>query len=193
MPPSTHLSLLLLFCLPSPPVSADHYDVRCKCVCPNPSVVNATHTERKLYIKNVPPSHCNCPSVVMVDSGLSAADTDSFCPRCVCRYEQRNIGVIKVVVVMVICVIGLLTVYMGFLTLLDPYLTKKKQTAYREHREEEDRGDSQSGTDATNSADEVAMRPRVAVLQRVGTQQDRWKRQVQDQRRRIYDQHIMLN
>ena len=31
----------------------------------------------------------------------------------------------------------LLTVYMGFLTLLDPYLTKKKQTAYREHREEE--------------------------------------------------------
>ena len=58
---------------------------------------------------------------------------------------------------------------------------------------------------------------KVAVLQRVGTQQvlysvnmgfhtvlvnkplvtlvtqDRWKRQVQDQRRRIYDQHIMLN
>ena len=32
---------------------------RCKCVCPNPSVVNATHTERKLYIKNVPPRFGN--------------------------------------------------------------------------------------------------------------------------------------
>lgn len=158
-------------------------------------MVNATHTERKLYIKNVPPSHCNCPNVVIVEEGLSEADTDSFCPRCICRYEQRNTGVIKVVVGMVICVISLLTIYMGFLYFLDPILTKRRQGAYKEHMEEEDREGTDSGTDGMGSAEEVAMRSRVrvAVLQRVGSQQDRWKRQVQEQRRHIYDQHTMLN
>ncbi|GFW61812.1 uncharacterized protein CG1161 [Trichonephila clavipes] len=40
------------------------------------------------------------------------------------------------------------------------------------------------------------LRPRVSstnVLNRVGEQQDKWKRQVQEQRRNIYDRHTMLN
>lgn len=95
---------------------------------------------------------------------------------------------------MVLCVISLLTVYMAFLHLLDPWLTKRRQTAYKQHAEEEEPG-ADSSTDGANSADEVAMSNRIKgdVLQRVGSQQDRWKRQVQDQRRRIYDQHTMLN
>ena len=43
----------------------------------------------------------------------------------------------QVVVGMVLCVISLLTVYMAFLHLLDPWLTKKRQTAYKQHAEEE--------------------------------------------------------
>lgn len=31
------------------------------------------------------------------------------------------------------------------------------------------------------------------VLNRVGHQQDKWKRQVREQRRNIYDRHAMLN
>lgn len=31
------------------------------------------------------------------------------------------------------------------------------------------------------------------VLNRVGHQQDKWKRQVREQRRNIYDRHTMLN
>jgi len=31
------------------------------------------------------------------------------------------------------------------------------------------------------------------VLNRVGHQQSKWKRQVQEQRRNIYDRHTMLN
>ena len=39
-------------------VLGDHYDVRCKCVCPNAGIINATSQEaetRRIYIKNVPP------------------------------------------------------------------------------------------------------------------------------------------
>lgn len=31
------------------------------------------------------------------------------------------------------------------------------------------------------------------VLNRVGHQQDKWKRQVKEQRKNIYDRHTMLN
>lgn len=34
---------------------------------------------------------------------------------------------------------------------------------------------------------------RANVLNRVGHQQDKWKRQVREQRRHIYDRHTMLN
>ena len=39
-------------------VTADHYDVRCKCVCPNLGIINTTSVvaeSRRIYIKNVPP------------------------------------------------------------------------------------------------------------------------------------------
>lgn len=38
-----------------------------------------------------------------------------------------------------------------------------------------------------------AMGVRSNVLNRVGHQQDKWKRQVREQRRNIYDRHTMLN
>ena len=45
--------------------SGNHYDVRCKCVCPNPGIINLNTTdptaeERRLYIRNVAPSRCDC-------------------------------------------------------------------------------------------------------------------------------------
>ena len=43
----------------------------------------------------------------------------------------------QVVVGMVLCVISLLTMYMAFLHLLDPWLTRRRQTAYKQHAEEE--------------------------------------------------------
>lgn len=38
-----------------------------------------------------------------------------------------------------------------------------------------------------------SMSVRGNVLNRVGHQQDKWKRQVKEQRRNIYDRHTMLN
>lgn len=62
---------------------------------------------------------------------------EAFCPRCVCRYEQRNTVIIKVVVIMILCVIGFLTLYMGYLFFIDPIFVKWKQNSYRQQKEEE--------------------------------------------------------
>ncbi|KAG8194251.1 hypothetical protein JTE90_024580 [Oedothorax gibbosus] len=166
--------------------NAQYEDVRCKCICPSPEVVKGNKTERKLYIANVVPSQCKCEGVVMpqADEFLRAKEKE-FCPRCECRYERRNTTTIFVVVIIIIWLISLLTVYMLFLMCLDPLLNKRR-TAYQKHTNEE-----------VNLAEPPhPLRPRVAstnVLNRVGEQQDRWKRQVQEQRRNIYDRHTMLN
>ncbi|KAJ8951351.1 hypothetical protein NQ318_009287 [Aromia moschata] len=74
---------------------------------------------------------------------------------------------------------------MAFLIILDPLLNKRIKGNYQEH---------------TNEEDEIAPGPmshnmsvRGNVLNRVGHQQDKWKRQVKEQRRNIYDRHTMLN
>merc|ERR1712013_810322 len=168
----TLLSLFLLITS----VSCDHYDVRCKCVCPNPGVINASsaHLERKLYIKNVPPSHCDCLNVVIPSLYVEEEHQklpEAFCPRCVCRYEQRNTTVIKVVVVMIICVISLLVLYMGYLLLIDPVILRWKQNSYRQHKEEEDNDDISTVSSREDDITVMTSRGRLgrsAVLQRVG-------------------------
>ncbi|OAD53434.1 hypothetical protein WN48_09989 [Eufriesea mexicana] len=57
---------------------------------------------------------------------------------------------------------------------------------YHEHNNEEDDSSTAPGTFH-------AMGERGNVLNRVGHQQDKWKRQVREQRRNIYDRHTMLN
>ena len=56
---SRELLLLLTFLLWQVS-TADHYDVRCKCVCPNVGIINLNTTspsteERRVYIRNVAP------------------------------------------------------------------------------------------------------------------------------------------
>ena len=143
-------------------VHGNHYDVRCKCVCPNLGIINASSISesdtRRIYIKTVEPrwgvdddildihwshsSHCNCHNVVIPSLNVEDAVTDSrlpesLCPRCVCRYEQRNTLIIKVVVILIIFIITFLTLYMGYLLFIDPIFVKWKQSSYRQQREEE--------------------------------------------------------
>lgn len=167
-------------------------DKRCKCVCPSPSaVINSTigsHSDRKLYIANVPPNKCNCDGVILPRVGDEIKGKEQeFCPRCECKYENRNTTIIKVVVIIVIWVIMLLVVYMGFLICLDPLLNKRAKASYQEHTNEDDEGSVSPG----GSAHQMGVRGN--VLNRVGHQQDKWKRQVREQRRNIYDRHTMLN
>lgn len=60
-----------------------------------------------------------------------------FCPRCECKYQNRNTTVIKVGVIIVIWVISVLVIYMAFLIILDPLLNKRIKGNYQEHTNEE--------------------------------------------------------
>ncbi|XP_015181118.1 PREDICTED: syntaxin-7-like [Polistes dominula] len=174
---------------------AQYDDKRCKCICPSlSSVINTTQPslDRLIFIINVPPSQCKCEDVVLPKLGDQIKTKEEiFCPRCDCKYENRNTTIIKIVVIIVIWVISLLVIYMLFLICLDPLLNKRihKNTTnigYHEHNNEEDDASVAPGSSHP-------MGERGNVLNRVGHQQDKWKRQVREQRRNIYDRHTMLN
>ena len=157
-------------------------DNRCICLCPHLALPNVTHPPP--YIKDVPPNLCNCENVILPQISLKEEKAAAFCVRCDCKYENRNTGIIKVVVIIVIWIISLLVVYMLFLICLDPLLNKRAQSSYTEHTNED-----LSGGEGVSHA----MGVRSNVLNRVGHQQDKWKKQVREQRRNIYDRHTMLN
>ncbi len=109
-------------------VSCQYDDVRCKCLCPIASVVtNETKSTRKLYIGNVPPNQCNCDFVVLPQLTVEVqGKAKEFCPRCECKYESRNTAIIRFFVIFIIGIISFLVVYMIFLSLLDPWIHKRK-------------------------------------------------------------------
>ncbi|EEZ99657.2 uncharacterized protein CG1161 [Tribolium castaneum] len=186
------LALLCIFsCCVFLSQAQSYDDKRCKCICPSiSSVTNSTetsHMARIMYITNVPPKKCNCDGVILPRIGRELQGKEQeFCPRCECKYENRNTGIIKVVVIIVIWVISILVIYMAFLIILDPLLNKRIKGSYQEHTNEDDEA-SAAGPMYHN------MSLRGNVLNRVGHQQDKWKKQVKEQRRNIYDRHTMLN
>ena len=117
----------------------------------------------------------------------------------------------KVVVIVVIWVISILVIYMGFLQCLDPILNGNKRAGtvrggastssgglgvgYQEHRDEDDEEPGEGGGATPLQAMQGAEGPAPGrdVINRLGNQQTKWKRQVQEQRRNIYDTHRMLN
>lgn len=166
-------------------IEAQSYeDARCLCTC---TIRNGTQRYKKFHITNVPPNN-DCDGVV-----ITAIDdktrNEELCPRCECKYESRNTTIIKVVVAIVIWIISLLVIYMFFLLCLDPILNKRVKSNYVEHTNEED--DTTSVGPTVSSSHQMGVRGN--VLNRVGHQQDKWKRQVREQRKNIYDRHTMLN
>ncbi|KAJ8922347.1 hypothetical protein NQ315_004290 [Exocentrus adspersus] len=185
------IGIITLLCICSTSKAQSYEDKRCKCICPSiSSVTNSSetgHASRIMYITNVPPDMCNCDGVILPRIGKEIFGKEQeFCPRCECKYENRNTTIIKVVVIIVIWVISILVIYMAFLIILDPLLNKRIKGSYQEHTNEEDEI-SAAGPMSHH------MSVRGNVLNRVGHQQDKWKRQVKEQRRNIYDRHTMLN
>jgi len=197
-----------------------HQDTRCNCICPDPSVsqaesINANADNlpndpaehigdrRSIYINStVSPDDCNCPKVVLIHLNLTDAQADSFCPRCSCKYQTRSLATIKVVVILVVWVVLLLLFYMAFLSLLEPILSKKRcaglpgldrNISYSEHHDATESDDASSTGPTDTEGTQMNTYGAEGIVNRLGSQASKWKRQVQEQRRNIYDRHAMLN
>ena len=205
------LYVLILTILPLVYGHALHQDSRCNCICPDPIISQAGSSieesgavigdRRTIYINStVSPEQCTCPNVVLIHLNLTDAQADSFCPRCLCKYQTRSLTVIKVVVILVLWVCCLLLFYMAFLSILEPILSKKRaiglpginrDVGYTEHHDSIGTGGAES--DIEHEATQMRTYGGEGVINRLGSQQSRWKLQVQEQRRNIYDRHAMLN
>ncbi|MPC34964.1 Transmembrane protein 9B [Portunus trituberculatus] len=93
--------LLPFLLLSAVSAEVEYDDRRCICFCPNPSVVNGTAgngttSNRLVYREPVPPSSCNCDSMVLPRvADMIRGHEQEFCPRCECKYESRNSTTIK--------------------------------------------------------------------------------------------------
>ncbi|XP_055023456.1 proton-transporting V-type ATPase complex assembly regulator TMEM9 [Misgurnus anguillicaudatus] len=154
-------------------------DVRCKCICPP-----YRNIKGHIYNKNVSQKDCNCLHVVE-PMPVPGHDVEAYCLLCECKYEERSSNTIKVTIIIYLSVVGALLLYMLFLLLVDPLIRKHDPYTMPLHNEEE-------------SED---VRPRVegaqgrgnTVLERVEGAQQRWKKQVQEQRKTVFDRHKLLS
>uniref|UniRef100_A0A3Q2ZRB1 Transmembrane protein 9 n=1 Tax=Kryptolebias marmoratus TaxID=37003 RepID=A0A3Q2ZRB1_KRYMA len=147
-------------------------DVRCKCICP-PYRNNSGH----IYNKNVTQKDCTCLHVVE-PMPVPGHDVEAYCLLCECKYEERSSTTIKVTIIIYLSVVGALLLYMLFLLLVDPLIRKHDPYTQPLHNEE----DSESAAARGNT-----------VLERVEGAQQRWKKQVQEQRKTVFDRHKLLS
>uniref|UniRef100_A0A1I7ZH07 TMEM9 protein n=1 Tax=Steinernema glaseri TaxID=37863 RepID=A0A1I7ZH07_9BILA len=204
--PHPLILLIVLFCS-FHAAKANFEDTRCRCVCPSSkhfsenSTVDDNH--RRYYTKtNINPNVCNPQNVVKEDviGIVDPSHLDAFLANCDCKYESRNTVMLKVVVIFVICVVVVLVTYMLFLMCLDPMFRRQKQSIpYRHHNDEVEENifarSSQSSSGGDGCSPPVNMRPRPnnSVLERVEAEQNKWARKVEEQRRKIFTDHTMLN
>ncbi|XP_077452374.1 proton-transporting V-type ATPase complex assembly regulator TMEM9 [Stigmatopora argus] len=154
-------------------------DVRCKCICPPYRNITGN-----IYNRNVSQKDCNCLHVVD-PMPVPGHDVEAYCLLCECKYEERSSNTIKVTIIIYLSVVGALLLYMLFLLLVDPLI--RKHDAYTQPLHNED--------------DSEEMRPRMSssqargntVLERVEGAQQRWKKQVQEQRKTVFDRHKLLS
>ncbi|XP_078405324.1 transmembrane protein 9B isoform X2 [Cetorhinus maximus] len=177
-------SLLCLLVLAKSEENKNFEDIRCKCICP-PYKDNAGH----IFNKNVSQKDCDCLHVVD-PMPVAGQDVEAYCLRCECKYEERSTVTIKVTIIIYLSILGLLLLYMIYLTMVEPLL-KKHLLRSRLLQNEDDFGDTQPFA----NAHEVLSRSRSRsnVLNKVEYAQQRWKRQVQEQRKSVFDRHVVLS
>ncbi|XP_010224122.1 PREDICTED: transmembrane protein 9B [Tinamus guttatus] len=160
-------------------------DVRCKCICPP----YKDHSGR-IYNKNVSQKDCDCLHVVE-PMPVPGPDVEAYCLRCECKYEERSSVTIKVTIIIYLSILGLLLLYMVYLTLVEPILKRRLFGHSQLIQSDEDIGDHQP---FANAHDVLARsRSRANVLNKVEYAQQRWKLQVQEQRKSVFDRHVVLS
>uniref|UniRef100_A0A8I5NUQ2 TMEM9 domain family member B n=8 Tax=Simiiformes TaxID=314293 RepID=A0A8I5NUQ2_PAPAN len=160
-------------------------DVRCKCICP-PYKENSGH----IYNKNISQKDCDCLHVVE-PMPVRGPDVEAYCLRCECKYEERSSVTIKVTIIIYLSILGLLLLYMVYLTLVEPILKRRLFGHSQLIQSDDDIGDHQP---FANAHDVLARsRSRANVLNKVEYAQQRWKLQVQEQRKSVFDRHVVLS
>lgn len=188
------LVILVATLVASSQAGDEFYDYRCICVCPSFTVIGEQETNRKIYVDILNKDNCSCENVLKSWKPNKTEMLKTFCPRCNCNFEVRNTTTMKIVVIIIICILALLFIYMGFLLCLDPLMNRRSQN-YQEQRNEDIIMNSDSRTPEAD--DQPFANPTTStksnVINRVTQEQSKWKRQVQEQRRTVYDKHTMLN
>ncbi|XP_016317509.1 proton-transporting V-type ATPase complex assembly regulator TMEM9 isoform X1 [Sinocyclocheilus anshuiensis] len=154
-------------------------DVRCKCIWPPYRNISG-----HIYKKNVSQKDCNCLHVVE-PMPVPGHDVEAYCLLCECKYEERSSNTIKVTIIIYLSVVGALLLYMLFLLLVDP-LIRKHDPYTMPLQNEEDSEDVKPRVDGSQGHGNT-------VLERVEGAQQRWKKQVQEQRKTVFDRHKLLS
>ncbi|KAM8830095.1 proton-transporting V-type ATPase complex assembly regulator TMEM9 [Synchiropus picturatus] len=110
-------------------------------------------------------------------------DVEAYCLLCECKYEERSTNTIKVTIIIYLSMVAALLLYMLFLLLVDPLIRKRDPYIQQLHNEEEEMRPQPGGSQARGNT----------VLERVEGAQQRWKKQVQEQRKTVFDRHKLLS
>jgi len=186
-------------------------DERCSCKCPEVAEVfgdnstislNNDFPTRKIYINStVKAVDCDCEHVIQPVLSLDISQMEKLCPRCRCTHEERSTTTIKVVVILILWILCILAVYLLYLVCVDP-MFKAKQVVTRRglssnlpYQQQEDDNVIDNDVTATplRSYGGVMDHRSGGMVNRLGRETDRWKRQVEIQRLSVYDRHTMLN
>ncbi|KAK6472861.1 transmembrane protein 9B-like [Huso huso] len=160
-------------------------DIRCKCICPPYKELAG-----QIYNKNVSQKDCDCLHVVKL-LPVAGSDVEAYCLRCECKYEERSSDTIKVTIIIYLSILGVLLLYMGYLTLLEPVLKRRLFGQSQLLQNDDDVGDHQPFANAHAVLSQS--HSRANVLNKVEYAQQRWKRQVQEQRKSVFDRHAVLS
>ncbi|RXN21616.1 signal CUB and EGF-like domain-containing 2 [Labeo rohita] len=132
----------------------------------------------------------NCLHVVE-PMPVGGQDVEAYCLRCECKYEERSSGTIRGTIIAYLSILGLLLLYMVYLTLLEPILKRRLFGHSQLIQSDDDVGDQQPFANAHDVLSRS--RSRSNMLNKVEHAQQRWKRQVQEQRKSVFDRHVVLS
>ncbi|KAG9334508.1 hypothetical protein JZ751_007591, partial [Albula glossodonta] len=124
---------------------------------------------------------------LIAQSHASKSFEDVRC-KCICPPYRNISGHIynrNVTIIIYLSVVGSLLLYMLFLLLVDP-LIRKHDPYTQPLQNEEDTEDVRSQAEGVGGRGNT-------MLERVEGAQQRWKRQVQEQRKTVFDRHKMLS
>merc|ERR1712013_869746 len=136
--------------------------------------IDSSWEERKIYINSsVEAADCDCEHVVVPLLKLDAEMAEKFCPRCLCKAETRSV-----------------LIYLGYLVCLEPFLTgtpRSRATGgqYRHHQDEQEINDSVGNSEGMGDGTPMSQYngrgggAARSVVNRIGVNQDRWRRQVE--------------